>query len=125
MPHSSAFERLVQQAKKSIEEISVTEVKVWLERGEAFYFIDVREDHEWENRHAAGAIHIGRGILERDIERRIPDTAASIVLYCGGGYRSVLAAMSLGEMGYTEVRSMAGGLKAWENAGYSVVQDDV
>ncbi len=125
MAHRPAFENLVQRAKESIQEMSVTEVKARLERGEALYFIDVREDHEWQKAHASGAIHIGRGILERDIERQVTDKQASIVLYCGGGYRSALAALNLGEMGYTEVRSLAGGFKAWQSAGYPVVQDDV
>ena len=125
MPHNPAFERLVQRAKESIQETSVIEVKARLERAEAIYFIDVREDHEWQKGHVSGAIHIGRGILERDIERQIPNKQAAIVLYCGGGYRSALAAMNLGEMGYTEVRSLAGGFKAWGSAGYPVVQDDL
>ncbi len=89
-----------------------------LERGDVFYFVDVREDHEVAKGCAQGAIHKGRGILERDIEDLIPDKTSDIVLYCGGGYRSALAAANLQEMGYTRVWSMAGGIKAWLQAGY-------
>lgn len=89
-----------------------------LERGDAFYFIDVREDHEFARGCAHGATHKGRGILERDVEQMIPDKNAEIILYCGGGYRSALSAANLQEMGYTRVFSMAGGIKAWRQAGY-------
>ena len=118
MAHNPAFELLVQRAKEDIQEISVREVKARLDRDESFSFIDVREDHEWQKGYAQGAIHIGRGILERDIERHIADKHAAIVLYCGGGYRSALAAINLLKMGYTQVRSLAGGFKAWKEAGY-------
>jgi rhodanese-related sulfurtransferase len=89
-----------------------------LETGKPFHFIDVREDHEFAKDHAKGAIHMGRGILERDIESKVPSKGAEIVLYCGGGFRSALAAESLGRMGYTNVASMAGGIRAWREAGY-------
>ncbi len=88
------------------------------ERGGVFHFIDVREDHEVAQGYAQGAIHKGRGILERDVEEMIPDKNAEIILYCGGGYRSALSAANLQEMGYTQVLSMAGGIKAWRQAGY-------
>ncbi len=120
MAHNPGFERLTQRAKERIQEISSREVKSQLDAGQVLYFIDVREDHEWQKGHATHAIHIGRGILERDIERHISDKQAAIVLYCGGGYRSALAAMNVQEMGYTNVRSMAGGFKAWKQAGFPV-----
>jgi rhodanese-related sulfurtransferase len=118
MKHNPGFLKLVEEAKKKIKECTVDEVKAKLDRGESFHFIDVREDHEFAKDHAKGARHIGRGILERDIEGLIPDTQASIILYCGGGYRSALAADSLRQMGYVNVLSMDGGIRAWREAGY-------
>lgn len=118
MKHSEAFEQICQDAKTRVQEITVIEVKQKLDAGENFVFIDVREDNEWDVDHAAGAQHLGRGIIERDIEKVVPDKAAEIVLYCGGGYRSALAADNLQRMGYTNVLSMAGGIKAWRDAAY-------
>ncbi|MGH9847562.1 MAG: rhodanese-like domain-containing protein [Blastocatellia bacterium] len=118
MKHSSAFEQLCEDARSRIREITVAEVKARLDAGESFHFIDVREDHEWNQDHAAGARHLGRGILERDIEKVVSDRAAEVVLYCGGGYRSALAGDNLQKMGFTNVLSMAGGIKAWRDAGY-------
>lgn len=118
MKHSAGFDRLCAEARARIREISVEEVKQKLDAGEGFHFIDVREDHEWTKDRAAGAEHLGRGIIERDIEARIPDHDAGIVLYCGGGYRSALAADNLQQMGYRNVLSMAGGIRAWREAGY-------
>ena len=118
MKHSEAFEQICQDAKTRVQEITVIEVKQKLDAGENFVFIDVREDDEWDVDHAAGAQHLGRGIIERDIEKVVPDKAAEIVLYCGGGYRSALAADNLQRMGYTNVLSMAGGIKAWRDAAY-------
>ncbi len=118
MKHSETFEKLCQDAKSRIREITVAEVKRKLDAGENFRFIDVREDHEWSQDHAAGAEHLGRGIIERDIEKVAPDKDAEIVLYCGGGFRSALAADNLQKMGYTNALSMAGGIKAWREAGY-------
>ena len=118
MGHNPEFERLVETRKSEIRECGPSEVMARIERGEAFHFIDVREDHEVAQGYARGAIHKGRGILERDIEEMIPDKNAEIVLYCGGGYRSALSAANLREMGYTQVFSMAGGIKAWRQAGY-------
>jgi len=118
MKHSEAFEQLCQEAKSRIREITIAEVKRKLEAGERFRFVDVREDHEWEQGHAAGAEHLGRGILERDIEQMAPDKEAEVVLYCGGGYRSALAADNLQKMGYRNVFSMAGGIRAWREASY-------
>ncbi|MDQ6732717.1 MAG: rhodanese-like domain-containing protein [Nitrospirota bacterium] len=94
-----------------------------LDRHELFEFIDVREDKEYEKDHARGATHMGRGVLERDVETMIPNKQAQIVLYCGGGYRSALAANSLRQMGYSNVSSMTGGIKAWRDAGYPMDRD--
>lgn len=118
MKHSTAFEQLCDDAKTRIREITVAEVKQKLDAGEQFAFIDVREDNEWDRDHAAGAEHLGRGIIERDIEKTVPDKSSEVVLYCGGGFRSALAADNLHRMGYTNVLSMAGGIKAWRDAGY-------
>lgn len=118
MIHNPGFLQLVAKAKNAITECSAEEVKRRLENGISFFLLDIREDHEFDKGHAKGAIHLGRGILERDIETKISDKNAEVILYCGGGYRSALAAMSLGEMGYTNVRSMAGGIKAWKTAGF-------
>ena len=118
MIHNPGFLKLVEQAKQRVQECSVVDVKGKLDRGEKFHFIDVREDNEYEKDHAKGAVHIGRGIIDRDIESLIPDKEAPIVLYCGGGYRSALAADSLQQMGYRHVISMDGGIRAWRDANY-------
>ena len=122
MKHNPGFLKLVEQVKQRITEDSIAEVKAKLDRGEPFHFIDVREDHEFAKDHARGARHLGRGILERDIETVIPDKQAEIILYCGGGFRSALAAYSLQQMGYSNVRSMDGGIRAWREAGYPLEQ---
>lgn len=113
MKHSEAFEKLVTDIKAQVREISTEEVLEKLDRKDEFHLVDVREDHEWLDGHAQGACHIGRGIIERDIEKLIPDYNAPIVLYCGGGYRSALAAVNIQKMGYTNVLSMAGGIREW------------
>jgi len=118
MKHSPGFLKLVGEAKQRIRECTVAEVKARLDRGERFELVDVREDNEFVKDHAKGARHIGRGILERDIESAIPDKQTPLILYCGGGYRSALAADSLRQMGYTNVLSMDGGIRAWREAGY-------
>ena len=118
MGHHPGFERLVEIRKRQVRECRPSEVMARLERGDVFHLIDVREDHEVAQGYARGAIHKGRGILERDIEELIPDKNVEIILYCGGGYRSALSAANLQEMGYTRVLSMAGGIKAWRQAGY-------
>ncbi len=118
MTHSHEFEQICDDAKARINEITVAQTKAKLETGEPFLLLDVREDNEWDNGHAVGAQHVGRGILERDIHNFAPAKDAEIVLYCGGGYRSALAADNLQKMGYTNVLSMAGGIKAWRDAGY-------
>jgi rhodanese-related sulfurtransferase len=123
MEHSEGFLKLVAAAKSRIPEISVAETRKRLDAGHVFYFIDVREDHEWARGHAKGAIHLGKGIIERDIEKTIPDLKAEIVLYCGGGYRSALAADALQKMGYQKVFSMSGGYKDWVKGGHPVVED--
>ena len=115
--HGAGFVRLVDDAKTRVQEITVGDVKARLDKGERLQFIDVREDAEWAQDHARGARHIGRGVLERDVEGQIHDKGAEIVLYCGGGFRSALAADSLQRMGYTKVLSMAGGIRAWREAG--------
>lgn len=120
MEHSPAFLEVVQKAKQHIKETSISRVQQRLEGGDTFQLIDVREDHEWEKGHIPGALHLGRGILERDIEKTIPDKKAEIVLYCGGGFRSALAAESLQEMGYSQVLSMDGGFKGWRDSGGKV-----
>jgi len=118
MQHNPAFLQLVQEAKSKIRETTPDVVRHRQQAGEKFLFVDVREDHEWEAGHAAGAIHVGKGILERDIERLVPGRDTEIVLYCGGGYRSALAAEALQRMGYTSILSMDGGWKQWVAMGY-------
>ena len=120
MKHNPGFLKLVEEVKKHVKECTVAEVKAKLDRGERFHFIDVREDNEFATDHAKGAVHLGRGILERDIETVIPDKHAEIVLYCGGGFRSALAADNLRKMGYTDVSSMDGGIRAWREAEYPI-----
>ena len=117
MKHAPGFLQLVTDAKTNVKECTIADVKARLDRKEAFHFIDVREDNEYAQGHAQGARHLGRGILERDIEGLIPDKGAAIVLYCGGGFRSALSAESLQKMGYTNVISMDGGWRAWREAG--------
>ncbi|MEW6208166.1 MAG: rhodanese-like domain-containing protein [Acidobacteriota bacterium] len=118
MKHSEGFLKLVNISKSRIRETAPEEVRRRQEAGEQFHFIDVREDNEWLSGHVAGAMHLGRGIIERDIETTIPDHDAEIILYCGGGYRSALAADSLQQMGYTRAISMDGGWKRWLELGY-------
>lgn len=117
MDHSPRFLRLVEDAKTRVKEISVAEVRAKRARGESFELVDVREESEWAAGHAKGARYLGRGILERDLEKAIPDVDREIVLYCGGGFRSALAADSLARMGYRRVLSLAGGWKAWNDSG--------
>ncbi len=117
MQHSPRFLQIVEDAKSRVREITIEEVRRKQQAGERFEFVDVREDHEWAQGRAAGARHMGRGILERDIEKLAPDPDAPIVLYCGGGFRSALSADNLQKMGYRNVFSMAGGIRAWREAG--------
>ena len=118
MAHSDRFLRIVDDAKTRIRETDVKTVHERLGRGEKFRLVDVREESEWEKGHLPGALHLGKGIIERDAESVLPDADEEIVLYCGGGYRSALAADALRKMGYTNVQSMDGGWKGWTAAGY-------
>ena len=117
MAHSPEFEKIVNDAKTRVKECTVEDVRRSRAAGEKFLLVDVREDSEWTAAHAAGAIHLGRGIIERDIVATAPDKGSKLVLYCGGGFRSALAADNLQKMGYTNVHSLAGGWKAWNEAG--------
>jgi rhodanese-related sulfurtransferase len=114
--HTARFLQIVNDARSRVKELNVQDVKQKLDRGEKFHLIDVREESEWNAGHLPGAQHIGKGVIERDIETKIPDTKAQIVLYCGGGYRSALAADALQKMGYTNVFSMDGGWRGWNEA---------
>ena len=120
MDHSPGFLRLAEEAKSRVREISVEETRKKLESGRVT-LIDVREEREWAAGHVRGAQHLSKGIIERDIEKKIPDQNAEIILYCGGGYRSALTADSLQRMGYTNVSSMAGGWRAWQEKGGQIV----
>jgi rhodanese-related sulfurtransferase len=113
--HSPGFLKLVDDAKSRVREVDVAEARRNLESGKA-KLIDVREESEWEAGHARGAQHLGKGVIERDIEERIPDKNAELILYCGGGFRSALSADNIQKMGYTNVASMAGGWRAWQAA---------
>lgn len=117
MEHSEGFLRFAEDARRRVHETTPAEAHTRLTSGADVRLIDVREDHEWADGHAAGAMHLSRGIIERDIERAVPDKAAELILYCGGGYRSALACDNLQKMGYKNVHSMAGGWTAWNDAG--------
>jgi len=113
MAHSPQFLKLVNEAKTRVKETNVAEVKRRMESGEKFLLVDVREDNEWQKGHIPGAVHMGRGVIERDIESQVPETSTRMILYCGGGFRSALVADNLQKMGYTEVESMDGGWRGW------------
>jgi len=117
MAHATKFLALVNEAKKRVKETNVVDVKCRMDAGEKFVLVDVREESEWAQGHLPGAIHLGKGIIERDIEQKVPDAGAKLILYCGGGFRSALAADNLQRMGYTNVESMDGGWKGWIGAG--------
>jgi rhodanese-related sulfurtransferase len=123
MAHSPQFLKLVNEAKTRVKETNVADVKRRMDGGQKFTLVDVREDNEWAQGHVPGAVHLGRGIIERDIEARVPDTSAKLVLYCGGGFRSALVAENLQKMGYTNVESMDGGWKGWVSAGLPTAKD--
>ena len=123
MQHSPGFLKFVEDAKTRIRETTVHEVKQKIDAGEKFVLVDVREESEWARGHLPGAIHLGKGIIERDIEQAVPDKITPQVLYCGGGFRSALAADNLQKMGYTNVLSMDGGWRGWTEAGYPVTKD--
>ena len=115
--HSPGFLALVQDAKTRVQEIDIAAYRRMREAGEDHLLVDVREDEEWRAGHAAGAMHLGKGVIERDIEKTVPDKSARLVLYCGGGYRSALAADAIQRMGYSNVLSLDGGWRAWQEAG--------
>jgi rhodanese-related sulfurtransferase len=123
MAHATGFLKLVNEAKSRIKQTNVQEVKKKLDAGEKLILVDVREESEWARGHIPGAVYLGKGVIERDIEQRVPDPAAPLVLYCGGGFRSALAADNLQKMGYTNAVSMDGGWKGWLEAGFPTVKD--
>ena len=120
MKHAAGFLNLVNDAKTRVKETNVAEVKKRLDAGEKFVMVDTREDNEWARGHLPGAMHLSKGIIERDIEATVPDKSAEIILYCGGGFRSALAADNLQKMGYTNVVSMDGGWRVWTESGYPI-----
>ena len=123
MKHAPGFLKRVNDARTGVRECTVDDVKARLDRGDTFLLVDVREESEWNSGRLPGTIHLGKGVIERDIEERIPDAHSDIVLYCGGGYRSVLAAESLQQMGYTNVTSMDGGYRGWTASDYPTEAD--
>jgi rhodanese-related sulfurtransferase len=123
MQHSPQFLRLVNDAKKRVKETNVADVVRRIESGETFLLVDVREDNEWAKGHLPGAVHMGRGVIERDIEKSVPETGTKMILYCGGGFRSALVADNLQKMGYTNVESMDGGWRGWNEAGLPTEKD--
>ena len=120
--HPPRFLKIVDDAKTRIRETNVDEVKQRMDRGDKFLLVDVREESEYANDHLPGAIHLGKGIIERDIEARVPDLRAEMILYCGGGFRSALAADNLKKMGYTNVLSMDGGIRDWREFGFPLTK---
>jgi rhodanese-related sulfurtransferase len=119
-PHNQAFLALVNDAKSRISQIDIDQYRQMKESGEPHVLVDVREDSEWQKGHAAGATHLGKGVIERDIESKIPDKNAKLVLYCGGGFRSALAADAIQKMGYTNAISLDGGWSAYAKSGLPV-----
>ena len=120
--HSLRFLEIVNDAKSRIRECTFHDVKNRQDAGETFHLVDVREESEWAAGHLPKAVHLGKGIIERDIEAAISETNSEIILYCGGGYRSALAAETLQKMGYTNVISMDGGFGGWKEADYPIVE---
>jgi rhodanese-related sulfurtransferase len=120
--HSPRFLKIVDDARSRVRETNVDEIKARLDRGDRFVLVDVREESEWAKDHLPGAVHMGKGVLERDVEAKVPDLNAEIVLYCGGGYRSALAADNLQKMGYANVLSMDGGIRGWREKGYPLTR---
>jgi rhodanese-related sulfurtransferase len=120
--HPPRFLKIVDEAKRRIQETTVDEVRKRTDRGDKFILVDVREESEFAKDHLPNAIHLGKGVIERDIEARVPDLNAEMVLYCGGGFRSALAADNLQTMGYTNVISMDGGIREWREKGYPLTQ---
>lgn len=122
MAHPPRFLKIVDDARKRIRETNSDEVKAKLDRGEKFLLVDVREESEFAKDHLPGAVHLGKGVIERDIEQRVPDLNTPMVLYCGGGFRSALAADNLQKMGYTDVLSMDGGVRVWRERGFPLTK---
>ncbi len=120
--HSPRFLQIVNDARKRIQEVTIDDVKTKLDRGEKFLLVDVREESEYAKDHLPGAIHLGKGIIERDVEERVPDLHTPMVLYCGGGFRSALAADNLQKMGYTQALSMDGGVRGWREKGFPMTK---
>jgi len=123
MAHAEKFLALVNEAKKRVKETSVADVKRRMDAGEKFLLVDVREESEWARGHLPGAIHLGKGVIERDVEAKVPDAGTKMILYCGGGFRSALSAENLQRMGYSNVESMDGGWKGWLDAGLPTQKD--
>jgi len=122
MKHAPGFLAIVNDAKTRIKETNVPDVKKRMDAGEKFRLVDTREESEWARGHIAGAVWLGKGIIERDIEGQVPDKSAKVILYCGGGFRSALAADNLQKMGYSNVESMDGGWRGWTEAGFPTEQ---
>jgi rhodanese-related sulfurtransferase len=120
--HSPRFLKIVEDTRRRIREVTVDDVKAKLDRGEKFLLIDVREESEYAADHLPGAVHLSKGIIERDVEDRVPDQNTPMVLYCGGGFRSALAADNLQKMGYTRVLSMDGGIRGWREKGFTLTK---
>ena len=123
MQHAPGFLKIVDDARSRVKETTVDDIKGRLDRGDKFTLVDVREESEFAKDHLPGAVHLGKGIIERDIEARVPDPKTVLVLYCGGGFRSALAADNLQKMGYTNVISMDGGIREWREKKYPLVRD--
>src|ERR1700732_4213377 len=121
--HSASFLKIVEDAKSRVRELTVDQVKAKLDRREKLTLVDVREDNEWAKDHVTGAIHLGKGIIERDAEERLATREAEVILYCGGGFRSARAADNLQKMGYTNVFSMDGGIRDWRDKGYPLTSN--
>ena len=121
--HTPGFLKIVNDAKTRVKECTIDDMRARQAAGDKFLLIDVREESEWTAGHIPGAIHLGKGVIERDVETKIPDTAAPLVLYCGGGFRSALAADNLQKMGYTNVISMDGGMRGWREKGLPVAKE--
>jgi len=120
--HPPRFLKIVDDAKQRVRETTVDEIKARLDRGDRFLLVDVREESEWQKDHLPGAIHMSKGVIERDVEHKVPDLKTEMVLYCGGGFRSALAADNLQKMGYSNVISMDGGVRGWREKGYPMTK---
>jgi rhodanese-related sulfurtransferase len=121
--HSPRFLQIVNDAKTRVRETTADEVKQKLDRGDKFLLVDVREESEYAKDHLPGAVHMGKGIIERDVEQKVSDTSTPMILYCGGGFRSALAADNLQKMGYSNVISMDGGIREWRTKGYPLTRE--